>query len=128
MVSESHRIVRFILIGTLNALIMAAVVYVMMEWVGASYVWANVLAYVLAQVNNFLWSKYWVFAGGRQGHRVAHQVLLFLLAFGAAYGSQLLLTVALVELCGMNAYLAQFLGLLVYGAVNFLMNRRITFG
>ena len=33
----------------------------------------------------------------------------------------------MVELCDMNEYLAQFLGLFVYGAVNFSMNKRLTF-
>ena len=55
------------------------------------------------------------------------QVLLFLIAFGMAYGAQFLFLIALVELLGCNEYLAQFLGLFVYGAVNFLMNKKITF-
>ena len=33
----------------------------------------------------------------------------------------------LVEGIGLNEYLGQFLGLFVYGAVNFLMNKKITF-
>lgn len=53
--------------------------------------------------------------------------MLFLIAFGMAYGAQFLFLIALVELLGCNEYLAQFLGLFVYGAVNFLMNKKITF-
>ena len=33
----------------------------------------------------------------------------------------------MVELGGLNEYLAQFLGLFVYGAVNFIMNKQLTF-
>ncbi len=33
----------------------------------------------------------------------------------------------MVEIGDMNEYLAQFLGLFVYGAVNFTMNKRLTF-
>ena len=33
----------------------------------------------------------------------------------------------LVEVFGVDEYLAQFLGLLVYGAVNYLVNKYITF-
>lgn len=123
---ESARILRFIIIGTLNALIMAAVVFVMMEWVGAGYILANVLAYVIAQTHNFIWSKYWVFPN-KQPRQLGRQIALFLLAFALAYGAQLVLLVTLVELLGMNEYVAQLLGLLVYGTVNFIMNRRLTF-
>ena len=33
----------------------------------------------------------------------------------------------LVELLHCNEYLAQFLGLFIYGAVNFMANRHVTF-
>lgn len=128
---ESVRIVRFALIGTLNALIAALTVWVMMGLLSVGYLLSNVTAYVLAQVHNFLWSKYWIFpaaGGGRQTKSsTCRQVLLFCVAFGLAYGAQFLFLVTLVECLHCNEYLAQFLGLFIYGAVNFLMNKRVTF-
>lgn len=97
----------------------------MMDELGIDYRPANVTAYVVAQVNNFFWSKYWVFSS-RSG-RLRHEVPLFLLAFGCAYGAQFLGLLLMVEILGLNEYLAQFLGLFIYGAVNFLMNKRMTF-
>ena len=35
--------------------------------------------------------------------------------------------IGLVEGLDCNEYLAQFLGLFIYGSVNFLMNKRVTF-
>ena len=122
---ESVRIVRFCLIGTMNALITALVIGGMMEGAGADYLLANVTAYVVAQTHNFVWSKYWVFSA-RQG-RFMQEIPLFLLAFGCAYATQFLFLLLLVEGIGLNEYLGQFLGLFVYGAVNFLMNKKITF-
>ena len=55
------------------------------------------------------------------------EVPLFLVAFGCAYGLQFLSLLLMVEIGDMNEYLAQFLGLFVYGAVNFTMNKRMTF-
>ncbi len=55
------------------------------------------------------------------------QVLLFSIAFGMAYGAQFLFLIGLVEGLDCNEYLAQFLGLFIYGSVNFLMNKRVTF-
>lgn len=123
---ETTRIFRFVVIGTLNALITAATIGVMMGVCDIHYLTSNVTAYVLAQTNNFIWCKYWIFPTNKKSN-TWRQVLLFLVAFGMAYGAQFLFLIALVELLGCNEYLAQFLGLFVYGAVNFLMNKKITF-
>ena len=123
---ESTRVFRFATIGTLNALITALVVWLMMHVADEDYMLSNVVAYVIAQTHNFLWSKYWIFPSEKKSN-TWRQVLLFLIAFGLAYVAQFLFLVALVEGLHCNEYLAQFLGLFVYGAVNFLMNRRVTF-
>lgn len=122
---ESVRILRFIIVGTLNALITALVIWVLMEGVDCNYLWSNVAGYVAALINNFFWSKYWIFSA-RSG-KFQRGIPLFLVAFGCAYGLQFLSLLLMVEICDMNEYLGQFLGLFVYGAVNFTMNKRLTF-
>lgn len=122
---ESVRIVRFVLIGTLNALITALVIWLMMEELDCNYIATNITAYIVAQLNNFFWSKYWVFKS-RDG-RFRREIPLFLIAFVCAYASQFLALLLMVEILDLNEYLAQFLGLFVYGAVNFMMNKKVTF-
>lgn len=58
---ESVRIFRFTVVGTLNALITALVVWLMMHIHEQDYLLANVVAYIVAQIHNFIWSKYWIF-------------------------------------------------------------------
>ena len=123
---ETTRVFRFATIGTLNALITALVVWLMMHVADEDYMLSNVVAYIVAQTHNFIWSKYWIFPMDKKSN-TWRQVLLFLIAFGLAYGAQFLFLIGLVEGLHCNEYLAQFLGLFVYGAVNFLMNRRVTF-
>lgn len=123
---ESTRIFRFAVIGTLNALITAATVGIMMGVLGIHYLASNITAYVLAQTHNFLWCKFWIFPTDKKSN-TWRQVLLFLIAFGMAYLAQFLFIVMLVEWLSCNEYLAQFLGLFLYGAVNFLMNKKVTF-
>ena len=123
---ESARIFRFAVIGTLNALITAATIGIMMGVLGIHYLASNVTAYVLAQTHNFIWCKYWIFPTDKKSN-TWRQVLLFLIAFGMAYVAQFLFLIVLVELWDCNEYLAQFLGLFIYGTVNFLMNKRVTF-
>lgn len=115
---ESARIFRFAVIGTLNALIMAVTVWVMMDELDINYMLSNVTAYILAQ--------YWIFPTEKKSN-TWRQVLLFSIAFGMAYGAQFLFLIGLVEGLDCNEYLAQFLGLFIYGSVNFLMNKRVTF-
>ena len=55
------------------------------------------------------------------------QILLFCSAFAVAYTAQFLFLVLLVEGLDVNEYLAQFLGLFIYGGANFLANKKITF-
>lgn len=122
---ESVRILRFIIVGSLNALITAVVIWVMMDLLDCSYIWSNIGGYVAALINNFFWSKYWIFPS--ENGNFMREVPLFLIAFGCAYGAQFISLLLMVEVAGMNEYLAQFLGLFVYGAVNFGMNRKVTF-
>lgn len=123
---ESARIFRFAVIGTLNALIMAVTVWVMMDELDINYMLSNVTAYILAQIHNFIWCKYWIFPTEKKSN-TWRQVLFFSIAFGMAYGAQFLFLIGLVEGLDCNEYLAQFLGLFIYGSVNFLMNKRVTF-
>lgn len=122
---ESVRIIRFAIIGTLNALITALVIWLTMDVMGCNYLWSNVAGYTAALIHNFFWCKYWIFSSGKGTFR--HEVPLFLIAFGCAYGLQFLALLVMAEGFHMNKYLAQFLGLFVYGAVNFVMNRKVTF-
>ena len=119
------RVIRFMLIGTLNALITVLIVWLMMDKLGCNYISTNLIAYVIAQINNFFWSKYWVFSS-RTG-KLHREVPLFLIAFGCAYCAQFLALLVMVEIFNLNEYLAQFLGLFIYGAVNYMMNKKITF-
>lgn len=126
---ESVRVIRFATIGTLNALITALVVGILMHYAQEDYMIANVVAYIVAQIHNFIWSKYWIFPlqTDIKKNNIWHQMLFFVCAFAVAYTAQFLFLLLLVEVFYCNEYLAQFLGLFIYGAVNFLSNKYITF-
>lgn len=124
---ESTRILRFAVIGTANALITAGVVFLMMEVFHCDYMVSNVVGYLIAQIHNFLWSSYWIFPAKFREHSLGKRILLFSMAVALAYGAQFVFLILLVEIFHVNEYLAQFLGLFVYGIINFLINRNITF-
>lgn len=113
----------------MNALIMAFIVWIMMRNLSfeGDYMVANVTAYIVAQIHNFLWCKYWIFPIENKKNSIWKQILFFCTAFGIAYTAQFLFLVLLVEGHHVNEYLAQFLGLFIYGAANFMVNKKITF-
>ena len=124
---ESVRIFRFAVIGTLNALITAFVIWLMMDELSYDYIPANITAYIVAQIHNFIWSKYWIFPIENKKNNIWKQILFFCSVFGLAYSAQFLFLVTLVECGDVNEYLAQFLGLFIYGTVNFIVNKKLTF-
>ena len=124
---ESVRIFRFAVIGTLNALITAFVIWLMMNELSYDYIPANITAYIVAQIHNFIWCKYWVFPTEDKKNNLWQQVVFFAMAFGIAYSAQFIFLIILVEAGDVNEYLAQFLGLFIYGTVNFITNRKLTF-
>ena len=126
---KSVRLVRFAMVGTLNYLITMLVIWIMMTNLSfkGDYIVANIAAYIIAQTHNFIWSKYWVFPSKDGKNTLWQQILFFCSAFGVAYTVQLLFVVLMVEMIGINEYLAQFIGIVIYGAVNFIANKKITF-
>ena len=121
----SVRLVRFATIGTLNYLITMLVIWIVMSYFSfkGNYIVANIMAYLIAQTHNFIWSKYWIFPQNSLGQ----QIMLFCTAFGIAYGIQLLFVILMIEAIGLKEFTAQFIGIIIYGAVNFMVNNRITF-
>ena len=113
----------------MNALIMALVVWLMMKQMSfnGDYMVANITAYLIAQIHNFIWCKYWIFPVENKKNSIWKQILFFCSAFATAYTAQFLFLILLVEGLDVNEYLAQFLGLFIYGGANFLANKKITF-
>lgn len=124
---ESTRLFRFAIIGTANALITAGIVFLMMDVFHCGYIISNIVGYLIAQIHNFIWSSFWIFPAKFREHSLGKRMLLFSMAVALAYAAQFVFLLLLVEVFYMNEYLAQFLGLFVYGVVNFLINRNFTF-
>lgn len=76
---ESVRIIRFAIIGTLNALIAAFVVWLLMHIEGESYIIANICAYIVAQIHNFIWCKYWIFRLKQMTKKIASGIRCYFL-------------------------------------------------
>lgn len=122
---ETVRILKFCAVGFSNALVTAIVVYIMMHLLSYDYIISNICGYILAVANSFIWNKIWVFQA--RNTNVWKEIMLFAFAFIIAYLSQFIFLLILVEHLDVNEYWAQFAGLFIYGGINFVMNRVLTF-
>ena len=64
----------------MNALIMALVVWLMMKEISfdGDYMVANITAYLIAQIHNFIWCKYWIFPVENKRRCVKMRTFFFL--------------------------------------------------
>ena len=125
----SVRLVRFATIGTLNYLITILVIWIVMSYFSfkGKYIVANIMAYLIAQTHNFIWSKYWIFSfqqSQKQSLATNNALFVLLLVLPMAYNFFVIL---MIEAIGIKEFTAQFIGIIIYGAVNFMVNNRITF-
>lgn len=119
------RLFRFCVIGFSNFLIITVTVFVMMSGFSIDSRVTNICAYTLANISSFYWNKRWVFKS--KGGNVWQEIFWFLVAYLCAVGLQFAFFAMLISWLDVNEYLAQFLGMFVFGAVNFLMNKFVTF-
>lgn len=119
------RLFRFCVIGFSNFLIITVTVFVMMSGFSIDSRVTNVCAYTLANISSFYWNKRWVFKS--KGGNVWQEIFWFLVAYLCAVGLQFAFFTMLISWLDVNEYLAQFLGMFVFGTVNFLMNKFVTF-
>ena len=119
------QLVRFGLVGGVGFVVNLAVYAVCVHGVGVDYHIANVVAWLVAVLNNFVLNRHWTFdaADGR-----AHaQAVRFLLVSLAAEALSLLLLTVFVEGAGVAKVPAQALAVGCSMPVNFLGNKLWSF-
>lgn len=117
------QMIRYGLVGVLNTLITAAVIYLCQEIMGLSPVVSNVLGYAAGVINSFIFNSRWTFKAALSWWKFVG----FVLAFGVCYLLQLLVLVWLGESTDIPPYPRQLIAMAVYTVVNFLVNKLAVF-
>jgi putative flippase GtrA len=92
--------------------------------VGVGDVPANLFGYGIGLALSFFLNRRWTFSS--QG-AVLPQAWRFLLSFGVAYCLNLITVLGMRDLVGLDAYVAQLLGVFPYAASFFLLSRYLVF-
>ncbi|MBW7857392.1 MAG: GtrA family protein [Leptonema sp. (in: Bacteria)] len=92
--------------------------------IGVSYIISNGIGYTAGFVNSFLMNRFWTF---RSRGQIGRQLFWFVLIFGISYLFQLAALLIQTNLIGVPIWLAQLISMAVYTAVNFVLNKIVTF-
>ena len=123
-IRHGRSFVRFVLVGILNTGVGLALIFVAKGLFGWGDLAANVFGYAVGLAVSFLLNRNWSFE-----HRgaVSPALLRFLAVFLAAYSSNLVTLFGLIDLLGMNAYVAQALAVIPYTLLFYLGSRWFVF-
>lgn len=116
--------VKYGVVGVSNTLITMLVIWVMMKVFGFSDVVSNATGYVAGVVNSYFWNKQWTFKSKGKWVRSA---VRFGAVFGVCYLLQLGLVLFLNRHLTIDPYYNHLIGMVFYTAINFFMNKYITF-
>ena len=119
------QLMRFGIVGGVGFVVNVAVYTLFVHSVGLDYRAANVVAWLVAVVNNFLLNRHWTFDA--RGGRAHAQAVRFLLVSLVAEAVSLLLLTALVQGAGIAKVPAQALAVAASMPLNFLGNKLWSF-
>jgi putative flippase GtrA len=119
------QLVRFGLVGGVGFVVNVAVYALVVHSVSVDYRVANVVAWLVAVLNNFVLNRHWTF-DAKDG-RAHHQALRFLLVSLVAEAFSLLLLTLFVQGAGLAKVPAQALAVAASMPLNFLGNKLWSF-
>jgi len=111
-------------VGVINTLLTLAIIWLMRNVFHTSLVVANATGYVLGFLNSFLLNRSWTFKSFNNWKK---EFLKFLIAFAICYLIQLGVVLLLEKYTGLKEAYNVLIGMAVYTALNFLVNKYFTF-
>ncbi len=115
--------IRFGLVGGINTAITLILIYGL-TYLGLSYIVSNAIGYVAGFANSFVMNRLWTF---RSSGPWGREAVFFVLVFVISYAVQFAALIVQKEWLGVPVWLAQATSMVVYTAVNFLLNKIVTF-
>jgi putative flippase GtrA len=118
------RFIRFLATGVANTAVGYGTIFLLKYAFSAGDVLANASGYAVGLCLSYFMNKQWVFQ-----HRGAtlQTASRFLLAFGIAYATNLGVVLLAIRVLLINSYLAQFLGVILYTPLFYLLMKTQVF-
>ena len=78
----SHQLVRFAIVGGTGTIVSLVTLYLFTDKVGLNYLISNIVAFMLAVTNNYLWNTLWTFKSSKGISGYVKYIVMSLITFG----------------------------------------------
>ena len=120
--------IKYYAVGGSGVLVNLGILYALTDLAGYWYFASQVIAISVSISSNFLFNRFWTFSGSIEEKRNSVMYVKFLIVSMIGMGIQLGITYALVESFAVYYMFAAGIGIAIAGGINYVVNRRWTFG
>ena len=120
--------VKYYSVGASGVLVNLGILYALTDFAGFWYFASQVIAISVSISSNFLFNRFWTFRDSIEDQRNSVMYVKFLIVSLIGMGIQLGITYLLVENVAVYYMYAAAIGIAIAGAINYVVNRRWTFG
>lgn len=124
-IQKFGQIIKYGLVGVMNTLITAVVLFTLMNCFGVSYTTSNAAGYIAGFINSFIMNKLWTFKENQLP--TIKQFIRFTAVFVFCYFIQRGLLIFLVEELAINKNISQLIGMVFYTLISFILNKLFAF-
>ena len=119
---------KYYAVGASGVLVNLGLLYYLTEYVGLWYFLSYALAISVSITSNFVLNKFWTFIDSIDSQRIIVMYVKFVSVSMLGMAVQLGSIYVLVESLTIYYMLAALISICIAGAINFIINRRWTFG
>ena len=120
--------VKYYSVGASGVLVNLGILYALTDFAGFWYFASQVIAISVSISSNFLFNRFWTFRDSIEDQRNSVMYVKFLIVSLIGMGIQLGITYLLVENVAVYYMYAAAIGIAIAGGINYVVNRRWTFG
>lgn len=114
------KLIRFSIVGVGNTLVNWGIFFILNAF-GVYYIISNIIAYIIATINSYIWNSLWVFKYG-QGLNINTSVKFFILNLVGLTANTTIMYI-LVDILNLNKFMALVLASVVVVIMNYTINK-----
>ena len=114
------KLIRFSIVGVGNTLVNWSI-FIILNAFGVYYIISNIIAYIIATINSYIWNSLWVFKYG-QGLNINTSVKFFILNLVGLTVNTTIMYI-LVDILNFNKFIALVLASVVVVIMNYTINK-----
>lgn len=119
-----NKFIKFGLVGVLNTLI-NWIIFALLNFLGVYYILSNIIAYVIATTNSYIWNSKWVFKYNGKDKKETTGKFIILNLIGLALNTTILYL--LVDMLGLNKLVALVITTAIVMVINYIVNKMWVF-